>query len=90
MVAKEWQGASSCRQWRRRSRCCCCGASASGGSKGSKKEVWRWWGLTDALRLQDGGHRQRVRPATARGLGGQSTGDARPPRGGCFLKRRLL
>jgi len=51
----------------------------------SKNGMVAMGGSRRALRLQDGGHRQWVRPATARGLGGQSTDDARPPRGGNFL-----
>jgi len=80
----EWQGVSGASNGdggalalRRRKKKARTGMVALGGSR-------------RAMRLQDGGHRQWVRPATARGLGGQSTGDARPPRGGRFLKRRLL
>ena len=42
------------------------------------------------MRLQVEDNSSGVRPATARGLRSQATGDARHPRGGCFLKRRSL
>ena len=86
MAVLEWQGVSG---------------GASNGDGGvlalrcaaeEKEESKNWNGgagrLTACDGLQDGGHRQWVRPATARGLGGQTTGDARPPRGGRFLNRQ--
>ena len=57
-------------------------------ASGEMKMGWRA-GLAGArLQVEDTG--SGVRPATARGLRGQATGDARPPRVGCFLKWRSL
>ena len=52
------------------------------------KMGWRAGQASARLQVEDTG--SGVRPATARGLHSQATGDARPPCVGCFLKRRSL
>ena len=57
-------------------------------ASGEMKMGWRAGQAGVRVQVEDTG--SDVRPATARGLRGQVTGDTRPPRVGCFLKRRSL
>ena len=63
-------------------------AAALAVASGEMKMGWRAGQASARLQVEDTG--SGVRPATARGLRGQATGDARPPRVRCFLKRRSL